>query len=383
MDGMNGMMRTGALALLLAGTQLAGCGGGQAPVQAPRPVWVVQAVPGQGGTALGFPGDVHARQESPLSFRVGGKLVRRLVDAGERVEQGQLLAELDPADQALQAQAAQAQLAAAEAELTRAKGDLDRYATLVERQLVSRSAYAAQKAAWETAAGQARAARAQAQVSRNQAGYTGLRAPHAGVIAARQAEAGQVVAAGQTIFVMAADGGREIAIDLPEDRIAMFKVGDRAQVELWSAPGRRLPAHVREIAAAADAQTRSFAARVALDDPLPDGVVLGQSARVYLAAGDGQGEGDLQVPLAALQPGPDGGAAVWVVRAGQAQQVPVLAQAPGSEQVRVRGPGLQAGDWVVAAGGHLLRDGEPVAPVDRDNAPVATAAAPATPARAD
>ena len=68
---------------------------------------------------------------------------------------------------------------------------------------------------------------------------------------------------------------------------------------------------------------------------------------------------------------------------GQAQQVPVLAQAPGSEQVRVRGRGLQAGDWVVAAGGHLLRDGEPVAPVDRDNAPVAAAAAPATPARAD
>ena len=233
------------------------------------------------------------------------------------------------------------------------------------------------------AAGQARAARAQAQVSRNQAGYTGLRAPHAGVIAARQAEAGQVVAAGQTIFVMAADGGREIAIDLPEDRIATFKVGDRAQVELWSAPGRRLPAHVREIAAAADAQTRSFPARVALDDPLPDGVVLGQSARVYLAAGDGQDQDGLLVPLAALQPGPDGGAAVWVVRAGQAQQVPVLAQAPGSEQVRVRGRGLQAGDWVVAAGGHLLRDGELVAPVDRDNAPVAAAAAPATPARAD
>ena len=377
---MNGMMRTGALALLLAGTQLAGCGGGQAPVQAPRPVWVVQAVPGQGGTALGFPGDVHARQESPLSFRVGGKLVRRLVDAGERVEQGQLLAELDPADQALQAQAAQAQLAAAEAELTRAKGDLDRYATLVERQLVSRSAYAAQKAAWEAAAGQARAARAQAQVSRNQAGYTGLRAPHAGVIAARQAEAGQVVAAGQTIFVMAADGGREIAIDLPEDRIAMFKVGDRAQVELWSAPGRRLPAHVREIAPAADAQTRSFAARVALDAGARDQVELGQSARVYLAQAGG--DGSLHVPLSALQRGEGDAAAVWVVRHGKALRIPVTAGTFGSDSVPVSGA-LQAGDWVVAAGGRLLRDGEPVAPVDRDNAPVATAAAPATPARAD
>ena len=108
---------------------------------------MVQAQTSAGDAGPGFPGDVHAREESPLSFRVGGKLVRRAVDAGARVEQGQVLAELDPADQALQAQAAQAQLAAAEAEQVRAKGDLDRYAALVERQLVSRSAYAATSAA--------------------------------------------------------------------------------------------------------------------------------------------------------------------------------------------------------------------------------------------
>lgn len=376
----NGFRMAGVSAMVLAAAALAGCGGKDEAATAPRPVWVVQPQAGAAGAALAFPGEVRAREESPLSFRVGGKLVRRAVDAGARVEQGQVLAELDPADQALQAQAAQAQLAAAEAELARSKGDLDRYAKLVDQQLVSRSTYDAQKAAYEAAAGQARAARAQRDVTRNQAGYTELRAPRAGVIASRQAEAGQVVGAGQTIFVMAADGGREVAIDLPEDRIRQFKVGDSAQVELWSAPGQRLPGTIREIAAAADAQTRSFAARVALDAAAAGEVELGQSARVYLAQANG--DGSLHVPLSALQRGEDGAAAVWVVRQGKTLRVPVAAGKFGSDSVPVSG-GLQAGDWVVAAGGHLLREGEPVAPVDRENRPVAAAAAAAAQPKAD
>ena len=368
----NGFRTAALAAMVLAVAGLSGCGGGEEAATAPRPVWVVQPQANGAGSALAFPGEVHAREESPLSFRVGGKLVRRAVDAGARVSQGQVLAELDPADQALQAQAAQAQLAAAEAELVRSKGDLDRYAKLVEQQLVSRSTYDAQKAAYEAAAGQARAARAQWDVTRNQTGYTELRAPRDGVIASRQAEAGQVVAAGQTIFVIAADGGREIAIDLPEDRIRQFKVGDAAQVELWSAPGRRLPGTIREIAPAADAQTRSFAARVALDPAAQGEVELGQSARVYLA--QSSGDGSLRVPLSALQRGEDGADAVWVVRDGKALRVPVKAGTFGSESVPVSGA-LRAGDWLVAAGGHLLREGEAVAPVDRDNRPVTAARA--------
>src|SRR5690606_26595271 len=126
----------------------------------------------------------------------------------------------------------------------------------------------------------------------------------------------------------------------------------------------------REIAAAADAQTRSYAARVALDDQAAAQVALGQSARVYLggAAGDGQ----LRVPLAAVQRGADGSASVWVVREGKVVAVPVQADTFGSEHVLVRG--LSPQDWVVAAGGHLLREGQPVRPVDRNNRPVAAAA---------
>lgn len=368
---MQGRIRCGVLAALAA-IALVGCGNGEDQAPAARPVWVVQPQAAGGAAGLAFPGEVRAREESPLSFRIGGELVARRVDAGARVAEGQVLAELDPGDQALQAQAAQAQLAAAEAERVRAKGDLDRYAKLVEQQLVSRSAYEAQAAAYKAAAGQADAARAQWEVTRNQSGYTTLRAPHAGVIASRQAEVGQVVGAGQTIFVLAADGGREIAIDLPEDRVGQFKVGDAAEVELWSRPGQRLPARIRELAPAADPQTRSYAARVALDEAVAGDVVLGQSARVFL--GRGNAGAGLQVPLSALQQAEDGKPVVWVVREGRAVRVRVEHGTLGSEYVDVRGD-LRAGDWVVAAGGHLLREDEEVVAVDRDNRPVAAAAA--------
>lgn len=358
------------MAMAMAVMLMSGCARDPAPQPAARPVWVVQPQRAGAGAGLAFPGEVHARQESPLAFRVGGKLVRRHVDAGARVVAGQVLAELDPGDQALQAQAAQAQVAAAEAELARAAGELERHRALVERQLVSRSAFEARQAAYEAAAGQARAARAQRDVARNQAGYTDLRAPHDGVIASRAAEAGQVVAAGQTVFVLAADGGREVAIALPEAGIGTHRVGDRARVELWTDPGRMLPGTIREIAAAADPHTRSYAARVALDDAVAARASLGQSARVYL--GQATTDTGLRVPLSALQRGDGDAAALWVVRDGATVRVPVTARDHGSETVAVEG-GLRADDWVVAAGGHLLREGEPVQPVDRDNRPVAPA----------
>src|SRR5690606_9972350 len=140
------------------------------------PVLVVH--PQGGGDAVtAYPGEVRAREEAALSFRVGGNLLRREVDAGQRVKKGQLLAELDVADYALQARAAQAQYAAAEADLVRARDDQKRYAALAAQQLVSRSALDAQNAALKAAQGQADAARSNLDVARNQAGYAQLRAP--------------------------------------------------------------------------------------------------------------------------------------------------------------------------------------------------------------
>lgn len=349
---------------------LAACGQDAAPPQIPQPVLVVRPADFTGRSDLSFAGDVRARQESPLAFQVGGHLVRRLVDAGARVERGQVLAEIEPGDLRLQAQSAQAQLAAAEADYERARTDRARYAQLVDQQLVSRSTMDAQDAAYKAALAQVRAARAQADVAGNQAGYTRLLAPRDGVIASRQAEAGEIVAAGQPIYTLAGDDGREVAIALPESAIAQFAVGQSAEVMLWNRPDVRLPGTIREIAPAADAQTRTYAARVALDAG-DTRVELGQSARVVLhPAGDAA---ELRVPLAAIQPGDDGQAAVWVVDPATRtlRRTQVDAGDYGAETVPVRA-GLAADALVVAAGGHLLREGQHVAPVDRDNRPVAT-----------
>jgi len=323
---------------------------------------------------------VRARQESPLSFRVGGNLVKRDVDAGQRVKKGDVLAELDVADFALQARASQAQLAAAEADLVRARDDLKRYQVLADQQLVSRSQLDQQSAAFKAAQGQANAARANLDVLRNQAGYAQLRAPADGVIASREAEAGQVVSAGQTIFNLAADGGREVLIDLPEATIRDYAVGQPVEVELWNRPGQRLPGTIREIAAAADPQARTYATRVSLPaDTLAD-VELGQSARVYSSAGR---HGTLQLPLGALQRGANGAASVWVVDPANStlKAATVTTGAFGSETVPVLS-GVSGGDWVVAAGGHLLRAGQPVIAVDRQNRPVLKPATPAAAAKA-
>lgn len=362
---MKNLQRIGG-GLLLA--FLAACGNNDMPGAAPVPVLVVHPLSERDPASMAYPGEIRAREESPLSFRVGGSLVRRHVDAGESVTKGQLLAELDGADYALQATAAQAQYAAADADLVRARDEQKRFATLAGQQLVSRSALDAQNAAFKAAQAQANAARANLDVARNQRAYAQLKAPEDGVVASRQAEAGQVVAAGQTIYTLAAAGAREVAIALPEGVVGQFKVGQAVEVELWNQPGKRWPGSVREIAAAADPQARTYAARVALEADAINAVELGQSARVYAQAAPLTG---LSVPLAAVLKGSDGKPSVYVVNPadGRLQARAVTVGAYGVQSVPIRS-GLNAGDWVVAAGGHLLRDGQTVMAVDRRNQPV-------------
>ncbi len=373
------------LALCIAAF-LAACGKDDNPVEAPRPVLVVRPTGGTDVALTAYAGEIRAREEATLSFRVGGNLVRRDVDIGDRVRRGQALAELDPGDLRLQAQAAQAQLSAANAELNRTSADRARFAKLADQQLVSRSSYDGANAAYLAALAQARAARAQLDVASNQAAYSQLRAPRDGVIVKREVEAGQVVAAGQAVFTLAGDNGRDVAIALPESRIRDFSVGQQVLVELWSAQGQRMPGTIREISPAADPQSRTYAARVALRGDAVQAVELGQSARVYIldngrvdnyrgnADRNGESAAALSVPLSALQRGTNG-AALWVVDAGtrKVHLTPVRLGTYGEDRVPVL-DGVEADAWIVAAGGHLLREAQTVAPVDRDNRPVLPAA---------
>lgn len=354
-----------ALVGVLLTAVLAACGEAPAPAESPRPVLVTHAAAG-GVATTAFAGEIRAREEAALAFRIGGNLIERRVDVGDRVRRGDLLAVLDPGDVQAQARAAQARLTAAQAQLQRARAEQARLATLGRDQLVSRSSVDAQNAATAAAQGEADAARESLAVARNQAAYAQLRAPRDGVIASRQAEAGQVVAAGQPVFSLAADGEREVAFAVPEGTTARIHPGQAVQVELWSAPGRRIAARVREVSPAADPVTRTFAARAVLDG---GDAPLGASARVYLQPGEAASS--LAVPLGALQRGADGGAAVFVVdpATGVARRRPVVIGAFGTDSVPVL-RGIAASEWIVAAGGHLLRDGQKVAPVDRDNRPV-------------
>lgn len=358
----------GILARSMAIVGLVGVGACTPPPEAapgPRPVLVEQ--PRQADTEIRvFSGEVRARQQPVLAFRIGGKIAQRHAEAGMRVRRGQLLAQLDPDDLRLQAQAAQAQLRAAQAQAALARSEYQRHARMLERKLISPALFEAKQAALDASQAQVDQARAQHEVLRNQDRHAHLNAPEDGVIVARRAEAGQVVAAGQAVYELAVDGEREVRIDVPEQQLRLFAPGQPVQVELWSQPGRQWPGTVREIAAAADPGARTFEIRVQLQAAQAE-VELGQSARVLLP---GTAGALLSVPLGAVS-AEAGEAFVYVIdpEGLRARRRAVQVHAWGRQRASIA-QGLQAQDWVVIGGVHLIDETQPLRPVDRDNRPV-------------
>jgi membrane fusion protein, multidrug efflux system len=337
-----------------------------------RPVMVVQ--PGESMAANSvYSGEVRALEEPQLAFRIGGKIAQRFVDVGTPVKAGQSLAQLDGTDVNLQSQSSQAALASAQSDLALAKSELERYKTLADQQIVSRSVYDSRVSTYNAAAARVKQAKAASQVSGNQTGYAILRAPSDGVIAQRMAEAGQVVAAGQPIFVLATDSGREIAISVSEQDVAKFQPGLPMMVELWAAPGKIFPAKLREISPSADPLARTFAAKVSFE-AVGIKAEVGQSARVYVQDSSAN---KMALPLSAIYQR-DKKAAVWKVEKGandaySVRLVPVQIGAYGETSVPVIA-GIKPDDWIVSAGVHLLLEGQTVKPVDRDNRLVSAAA---------
>jgi multidrug efflux system membrane fusion protein len=349
------------LAGLLLPLLAAGCAQ-DAPAPEPvRPAMVARAQ-ADGTRVEVFPGVVRARWESPLAFRVAGKLAGRAVEVGDRVTAGQRLAELDPDDARLQVAAVRAQRMAAQADLELAAAERDRHRAMFERQLISASAYQARQTQHEAARARLEQLDAQLAATRNQAGYTTLEAGHDGVVTALHAEVGQVLAAGQPVVTVAREDALEVLISLPEQRRGEFAAGDDAAVELWAREGERVAGQVREIAPQADPQTRTYAARVAFD--AGGASWLGQTARVYFLRQGGSG---LSVPLSALH-ADQGQPALWVVDPATRRVAlrPVEIGPYGETRVPVLS-GLGPEEWIVTAGVHLLREGQAIVPIDRDN----------------
>ncbi len=339
-------MRNATLVLLLP--LAAACSAPEPPAVPPKLVRVLKV--GADGTANGtlersYSGEVRARVETTLGFRIAGKIVERRAEVGQAVKPGQVLARLDPTDAALQATQAEAQRALAAADLARTRD-------LKAKNFVSAAALDARETSFK-------AAEAQAQLAKNQAAYTTLVADRAGVIGQVLAEPGQVVGVGQAVFRMAQDGEREIAIAIPESEVTGFKLGQAAEVSFWSAgaAAKPLAGRLREVSPVADPVTRTFAARISLKDADPL-LPLGMTATVRFG-GTSDGGRALVIPLAAVfQQGDQ--PAVWKVGADGTVTLQRIKVAALNDAGAVVSEGLAGGEQIVAAGVNLLTTGEKV-----------------------
>ena len=304
-----------------------------------------------------YSGEVRARYETTLAFRVGGKLTERAVNIGERVRAGQLLARLDPTDLKLGAAAAAAQLAAAEAQLMIAKRDLARVRSLHEKGYASQGEMDRFSAQFDASKAQFQAASAERDQIDNQAGYSILKAGANGVITGVLAEAGQVVAAGQPVLQLAQEGEMEVAAAIPEDQVRYLREGMPVTVSLWALGDKPVAGTVRELSAAADPATRTYAVRVSVPKP-PAAMRLRMTASLTVPLQGLPTSVHLPVPAMVTV---DGKAGVWVVTPESSEVRFRQVEFAGVEGGQVLiASGLQPGEVVATAGASYLREGQKV-----------------------
>lgn len=342
---------------------LAACGPEPDTDHEVRPVRVERVAARDLGAVATYSGEIRARVEVPLAFRVAGKVAARLVDVGATVKAGQVLARLDPQDLNLSTQSLEAQRAAAQADLDFAKAEHTRFKELLDRKLVSQTDYQTRLNAFNTAKARYDSVQAQFQQGQNQSGYATLTADRNGVITSVAAEAGQVVAAGQTVFQLAVPTEKEVPIAVPENRLQDLQGIGAITISLWAQPDVRYKGRLREVSPASDPVTRTYAARITLLDA-DDRAQLGMTANVSLARASGA---DLRItlPTTALLTNDASDAktkaTVWIVdpKTLTVAQQPVTLGGFAHNRVVVTG-GLAEGVLVVTAGVNRLHAGQKV-----------------------
>lgn len=320
-------------------------------IEAPPP-WVMTVSPEpRADSVLRLSGTVRARHEVPLSFQVGGRILQRNVDAGERIESEQVLFTLDSRDLDETVRVASAQLRAAQAALDTADSELRRQQQLVERNFVSHQTLEQYQLAARDARSRADAAEASLAQSRNARAYAELTSDHAGVLIQVNGEPGQVVAMGQTVALLARDGEREIEVFLPDGN----RVPPAGRVVMTDGSGAALT--LREVAGAADSASLSWRARYRVDGDEHGDLPLGAVVQVSLEDA-GAASGLFAVPPAALDERGDG-PRVWIVIDGRAEPLPVEVVRLAPQRALVRAD-LEPGTRVISLGTHLLMPGRAV-----------------------
>lgn len=351
-----------AAAVVLMAVGLAAC---SRPTPAPEPVRAVRTLTVSSESAGGlqeYAAELRARTESRLSFRVGGKMIARPAEVGQRVKAGQLLAQLDATDLKLGQEAAQATARAAQTQFDLADAEFKRFQELRSQGFISSQELDRREATLKAQRAQLDQALAQARVQGNQAAYATLVATAAGVVTATEAEVGAVLGAGTPVLRLAHDGPRDAVFAVPEDRVAAMRAlqGQRGalKVRAWTS-STLMPATVREVAAAADPVTRTFLVRADVGQPVGQPALqLGQTVTVLVELP--RTGGIARLPLAAVTQ-QQGRSAVWVLDpATMTVKVQPITVAGADQNTVVVAGGLQPGQQVVTAGVHVLTPGQKV-----------------------
>jgi membrane fusion protein, multidrug efflux system len=322
----------------------------------PRPVRTVTVEKGAIGDAVQFTGDIRAENEVNLAFRIGGRIIERKGEVGDKVEPDQVLAKLDPQDELNTLRSAQAALNAAQGQQVEAQNTFDRQSHLMERGFTTRANFDSAKQALQTAQARVDDATAQLDIAQDRVGFTELKANVEGTITARSAESGQVVQAGQPIFTIARTDGRDAVFDVPAQVLRAAPTDATITIALANDPSVTAKARVRTVSPQADPVTRTFQVRLSLIDH-PEAMRLGATVTGRLQLESGAG---ISIPASALT-SIDRQPAVWIVDPRNLtvalRNVEVQRFDPASAVIS---QGLAPGDVVVTAGVQALHPGQKV-----------------------
>jgi membrane fusion protein, multidrug efflux system len=341
-----------ALALLLAGCNQEA----KTEPPQPRPVRTVTVEKGKVGDSVQLTGDIRAENEVNLAFRVGGRIIERKGEVGDKVEPDQVLAKLDPQDELNGVRSAQAALNAARGQEVEAQNNFDRQNHLMERGFTTRAIFDSAKQALQTAQARVDDSTAQLDIAEDRLSFTELKANVEGTITARSAESGQVVQAGQPIFTVARQDGRDAVFDVPAQVLRAAPPDAIVTVALADDPSVTAKARVRTVSPQADPVTRTFQVRLSLIDH-PEAMRLGATVTGRLQLEGGAG---ISIPASALT-SIDRQPAVWIVDPANLtvalRNVEVQRFDPATAVIS---QGLAPGDVVVTAGVQALHPGQKV-----------------------
>lgn len=345
----------GALTLALAA-----CDDSQkSAVQPPLPIKAQVVSASEHALSVAFTGEIKARVQSELAFRFAGRIAKRFVDVGDHIHAGQVLATLEAREQTAEVDSADAGVKSAEATLRQATAAYDRQKALLTNGFTTQTNYDNALQTLQAARASLDAARSALGTAKEQFANTTLIAEAAGVVTARNAEAGQVVEAAQSVFTVSLDGERDAVFDVFEGLLAHQASNATIEVALVSDPAVKTTGSVREIAPTVDPSTGTVRIKVAIDKP-PAAMTLGAAVT---GAGHFQAAPVFRLPSSAFFT-ENGKPAVWTIdpRSHVASMKSIVIDSYRSNEILIRS-GLKAGDIVATAGAQLLRPGQTVKPL--------------------